>query len=276
MTAPKSESRLKELEEENELLLLQLHQVQEELERYFQQCQVLEKGQGGTVTSALANPGWVDDQVPETLAEVARLKTLVETQARLHHVEAANALNARLGDILIQSVSSTGKLVGLPARLLKIWRESQAREIPAALGGKNCDKVIEAHKEGGFEAVAKLLSPIAAPTIKANAYTVLARHLRHGQPAQAAEAARLAYEEDPHPYRLKWLAFRLHEAGNVLEADAMLDVLPIDTQFSDTEAQKVDQVRHEARRTRLREAKQRTAFAEKRAEVERQLKTLSR
>lgn len=71
------ESRLKEMEEENELLLLQLHQVQEELEKYFLKCQALEKEQGGAGFGASASSGWVDDQLPETLAEVARLTAML-------------------------------------------------------------------------------------------------------------------------------------------------------------------------------------------------------
>ena len=274
MTAQENELRLKKLEEENELLLLQLHQVQEELESYFLKCQALEKGQGGAGLGASASSGWVDDQLPETLAEVARLTALVETQANLHRIGSTNSLNARLGDILIQSVSTSGKLLGLPAKLLKIWRESEAKEIPAALGGKNCDKVIEAHKEGGFEAVSQLLASVTAPATKANAYTALARDLRKTKPAEAAEAARLAYEEDPRPYRLKWLAFRLYESGKIIEADAMLSLLPEDTQFTDSETRQVDQVRYEAKSARLREAKQKTDFESRRKAVENQLKQL--
>jgi hypothetical protein len=37
------QARLKDMEEENELLLLQLHQVQEELESYFLKCQDLRR-----------------------------------------------------------------------------------------------------------------------------------------------------------------------------------------------------------------------------------------
>lgn len=192
----------------------------------------------------------------------------------MHRIESGNALNARLGNILIQSVSAKGKLLGVPTKLLKIWRESEAKGVPAALGGEKCEKVIAAYQEGGLEAVAKLLSSITAPVIKANAYTALARHLRHGQPAKAAEVARLAYEEDPRPFRLKWLAFRLYESGKISEAEAMLSLLPKDIQFSDSEARQADQVRYEAQSARLREARQRTGFESRRQAIENQLKQL--
>ncbi|MBL8473417.1 MAG: hypothetical protein JNM98_16580, partial [Rhodocyclaceae bacterium] len=272
MTAQQHEIRLKEQQEENELLLLQLHQVQEELERYFLKCQALE-AEGGVTAVGQRIP--VDDQLPEALAEVARLIALGETQKQLRNIESANALNARIGDIVIQSVTSPGKLIGLPVRLLKIWRESEAKEIPAALGGKTCDKVIAAYEQSAFEGVAKLLAPFAAPSIKANAYTALARHLMPYQPANAAQAARLAYEEDPRPYRLKWLAFRIHEAGNAVEADAMLSLLPEGTQFSDSEARQVSQVRYEASLARLGEARRKTDFDSRRNAFESQLKQLA-
>jgi hypothetical protein len=275
MTEQTSETRQKELEDENELLLLQLHQMQEELASYFQKYQALEKEQGRAGSVGSANSVWVDDQLPEALAEVARLKALVETQSNLHRIESTNALNARLGDILIKSVSNTGTLLAVPAKLLKIWRESDAKDMPAALGGKSCDTVIAAYQDGGFEAVGKLLSTVTAPAMKANAYTTLARSLMKGHRAEAAEAARLAYEEDPRPYRLKWLAFKLHEADEVIQADAMLSALPADTSFSESEARQVDQVRREASSARLREAKKQTRFAEKRAEVEKQIKQLA-
>jgi len=50
--APQDTEQLKELEEENELLLLQLHQVQEELEHYFLENQKLMAGGGGQTTSS--------------------------------------------------------------------------------------------------------------------------------------------------------------------------------------------------------------------------------
>lgn len=269
------EARLKDLEEENELLLLQLHQVQEELEVYFLRCQELEKGGGGSGPGASSGAGWVDDELPALQAEVSRLATLVQTQARMHEIASKNALNARLGDILVQSVSSSGSLVGLPGRLLKIWRASTADQPPARLGGKNFDKVIETFQAGGLEPVSQLLAAEPAPEMRAKAWTALARQqMKNGLFADAALSARRAHEEDPKPYRLKWLAFRLHDAGEIAEADACLSLLPQDTPFSDSEGRQRDQVRYEAKNARLREAKHKTGFDSRRQAMENQMQAL--
>ena len=272
---PEVQDRLKDLGEENEFLLLQLHEVQEELEKYFLKCQELERGNGSSCVGTAPAGGWGDDELPLLQAEVFRLTTLVEMQARLRDIESKNALNARLGDILIQSVSPFGSLVGLPSKLLGIWRASTAEQPPATLGGKNFDKVIVAFKKGGLEPVNRLLSAEPAPEMRAKAYTALARHLmENGLFADAALSARLAYEEDPKPFRLKWLAFRLHDVGEVVEADACLSLLPQDTPFSDSEARQRDQVRYEAKSVRLREAKQMTGFESRRQAMGSQLQSL--
>lgn len=274
MNTQTNEHRLQELEEENELLLLQLHQVQEELERYYLRNQELEKGGVGEIGNTTAAHGWVDEQVPETLAETARLNTLLATQTYLQRIESTRALNARLGNMLIQSASQGGSLLSVPGKLLKIWRESEKDAIPAALGGKSGDKVIAAYRKGGLEAVNGLLTDINAPMVKANVYTLLARQLRNEDWEMTAQLARLAYEEDPRSYRLKWLAFRLYEAGEIAEADAMLALLPEDTTFSDSELRQQDQIRYEANSIRLREAKQTTNFDHRRHAIEGQLKQL--
>jgi hypothetical protein len=271
------QARLKDMEEENQLLLLQLHQVQEELERYFLKCQKLEKGGGSTSSGSAPVGGWVDDDMPALQAEVFRLTALVETQTRLHEIEAKNALNARLGDVLIQSVSPSGSIVGLPAKLLGIWRASKAVQPSAALGGKNFGKVIEVFQTGGLESVNQLLAKELAPEMRAKAYTALARYqMTNGLLVDAVLSARRAYEEEPKPYRLKWLAFRLHDAGEIAEADACLELLPLDTPFSDSEARQRDQVSYEARSVRLREAKQKTGYDSRRQAIETQMQTLRR
>lgn len=124
------EARLKEMEEENELLLLQLHQVQEELENYYLRNQELEKGQSTPerVNAAFGN-SWVEDELPETVAENERLRALVEVQKKVRQLEAQNALNARLGDILIHAADSPASLWSVPGKLAKIWRAS-SRQRP--------------------------------------------------------------------------------------------------------------------------------------------------
>ncbi|WP_160810379.1 hypothetical protein [Nitrosomonas sp. HPC101] len=268
---------IKELQEENELLLSQLHLVQEELEKYYLRNKALESGQAGKLqNTASSAKGWVDDELPDALAENRRLQTLVEVQQKIHQLETQNALNVRLGNILIESVAPSGSLLSVPGKLRKIWKEENQQTPPKSLGGKDFDKIIAAYDENGFDAVEKLVAVVSiSPAMHASALTTLARHLMASDRTQAAEAARRAYTLDPKPFRLKWLAFRLHEAGEAIEAEAMLGLLPADTPFSDSETRQANQLRSEAKHVRQRTAKQQTAFFERRAEIEKQLNSLA-
>lgn len=268
---------IKELEEENELLLSQLHLVQEELEKYYLRNKELESRQTGKLQGTTPSAkGWVDDELPDALAENSRLQTLIEVQQKVHQLETHNALNARLGNILIESVDSSGSLLSVPGKLRKIWKEENRQTPPESLGGSNFSTVIAAYGEGGFGAVEALIAAASiSPAMQASALTALARHLMANDRTQAAEAARRAYTLDPKPFRLKWLAFRLHEAGEVAEAEAMLAILPADTPFSDSEARQASQLSSEAKNIRQRAAKQQTAFFERRAEIEKQLRNLT-
>ena len=138
-------------------------------------------------------------------------------------------------------------------KLGEIWRRSNP---PEALG-ERFEKLIAVHDRGGFAAVERRLASISiSGTMRANAYTALARHLMKSDRAGAAQAARHAYALDPKPYRLKWLAFRLYEAGEVIEAKALLDILPPETSFAESETRRADQLRAEALALRRGEARQ--------------------
>ncbi len=269
------DSRLKEIEEENELLLLQFRQAQEELERCHLINQQLEKNQATAVQSSTTISGWVEDELPDVLAENQRLLALLEAQQKVYRLETENALNNKLGNILIQGVDSPISFFSIPGKLGKIWLQSRKQLPPSSLGGKDFAKLIAAYNEGGFTSTEKLMAGISiSPAMQANGYTVLARKLMTSDPINAAEAARRAYTLDPRPYRLKWLAFKLHEAGNVVEAEAILDVLPPEISFTDSEARQANRLRKEAKRARQREAKQKTGFSERRGEIEKQLTKL--
>lgn len=192
-----------------------------------------------------------DHELAGVVAENRRLHALVDAQRQLHHLEMHNALNVRLGNILIQAVDSPSTLLSVPGKLLGIWRQSIRKNPPAALGGKGFGKVIFTYEEEGFAAVEKLLTRTSiSPVMQANAWTALSRHLIQNKRDQAAEAARRAYALDPKPYRLKWLAFRLHEAGDVIEAAAMLELLPAGTPFSGSEARQAGRLQKEAKLAR--------------------------
>ncbi|NML34331.1 FkbM family methyltransferase [Paraburkholderia antibiotica] len=272
------ESHLKEMGEENNQLLLELHRVQEELEQYYLRNEELENaGRSASPGDIALAKGWVDDELPDVLAESHRFQALVETQKKIYQLEAQNSLTAKLGNILIRSVDSPGSLLSVPGKLGKIWWTSSRQTPPRLLGGKGFDKVIAAYNEGGLDAVEKLLvGVVVSPAMRANAYTALARHLASSDRVKAAEAARRAHALDPKPYRLKWLAFKLHDAGDVVEAEAMLDILPPDTSFSDSEARQAGRLRYEAKNARQRDAKQKTGFSESRAAMATKLTNLEK
>lgn len=255
-------AKIKDLEEENELLLLQLHQVQEELEVYFLKYKDLEAGRTGSAQStAGANIARVDYEIPEVLAEVERLKTLVQVQAEIKEIECRNALNVKLGNMLLEGSSSVGGLSKIPFVLLGFWRTVSRNKIPAKLGGKEFTGVITAYKNSGFVGIKSILDSVTvSPIVKANGYTALARNLMRSDPKAAAEAANKAFELDPKPYRLKWLAFRLHDAGDHAKAEAIIDLLPLDNKFSDSEERQVKQLRFEAKNNRQRQAKKKMKF----------------
>lgn len=193
----------------------------------------------------------VDQKLVSIVAENRHLHALVGVQRQLHHLETHNALNVRLGNILIQAVDSPSTLISVPGKLLSIWRQSVRKNPSATLGGKGFSKVISTYQEKGFAAVERLLTklPISS-VIQANAWTALSRHLIQNKRDQAAEAARRAYALDPKPYRLKWLVFRMHEAGDVIEAAAMLELLPADTPFSSSETRQAGRLQKEAKLAR--------------------------
>ena len=244
--------RVKELTEENELLFEQLHVVQEELEKYYHKLKECEQRKGAAVASSPLSLASFDPQLFETLAENQKLRTLVAQQKLALRVETQNSLPSRLGDMLIKGVSSTGAFFALPGRLRKMWKALEQTTPPSELGGKSFQKVIDAYSAGGAEAVEKLLDSVfISHPMRANAYTALARHLMLIDVQKAAEFARLAYETDPRPYRLKWLAFRMHDAGDVVTAEAMLDMLPADIPMSESEQRQVLRVRHESKQLRM-------------------------
>lgn len=268
---------LQELQEENELLLLQLHQVQEELEKYYLRNQELEKKYSNAPTAISMPYGeWVDDETLALLAENIRLKALTQAQKKIHIVQNSQELYARLGRMLVRTADKPGTIWKAPIKLLLFWRQESQNTPPDSIGGESYSKVKNAHVEGGLQAVQKFLDklPLSA-TVKGNAYTSLARELMHTNLEETSEAAWLAYSVDPKPFRLKWLVFRLYETGSVIKAESFLNLLPVDIKFSDSESKQVNQLRYAAKYAREKKAKQESQFSERKAAAEKKLFTLT-
>ena len=252
--ADAKDDRIKELTEENELLFEQLHVVQEELEKYYYKLKDCEQGKGsgagGDESVVVISP-----KAKEAITENMKLRALVAQQQIALQVERTNSLAARLGEMLIKGVSSAGSFIALPVRLRRMWKALDQTEPPAALGGASFQKVLDTYAADGIEAVEKLLDSVfLSPVMRANAYTALARQVMLTDALQGAELARMAWKTDPRPYRLKWLAFRLHEADDAINAEVLLDMLPADINMSDSEKRHANRLRQEAKRERSRQA----------------------
>ncbi len=185
-------------------------------------------------------------------AEAQRLLAVNQAQLEALQLELLNTLSNKLGTALIEGIRTPAAVAKLPFQLYKIWRESKSQQPPAALGGESFGEVISAYTNGGLDAVEKLLESYRLPSIVvANACTALARHLKQTDAHQAAKAAHRAYMADPKPFRRKWLAFRLNEAGKFVEAEVLLCTLPSEVEFSKSEESRVREIRNLAKAQRL-------------------------
>lgn len=258
-----------ELQQENALLFEQLHVLQEELE--LRAAAPAAKQAGAPVTVLQ----FVDEHTPEVIAENLRYRAALDARQEMRRLESQQALADRLGSILLEGSESLSSMFGIPGRLMNVWRKERKKLPPKEYGGKSFDKVLAAYKEGGLRAVEQLLaSATTSSAIQANAWTALARSLMHSDPAGAVEFARRACALEPQSFRFKWLAFRLYEAGSVVESEALLDALPEHTSFSDSEERLASRLRHEAKAARLHEARKKLNYVERRRQIEERFKTL--
>ncbi|WP_143220586.1 MULTISPECIES: hypothetical protein [unclassified Achromobacter] len=242
------DAELTSLREENTMLFAQLHDVQEALERGH----YLAAEQPASANSRFV---MLDSRFPEVAAESLRYRKALEAREDLYRLQGRQSFASRFGTAMVHGVSGPGAALRLPGKLWSIWRDVKDYAPPRKLGGKGCQALISAYASGGDGAVQALLQRSPA-SVKASALTALARSLANNDVLGAANYARQAYELDPRPFRLKWLAFREHDAGRPELAEAMLEALPPEIQFSESEERQVEQLRADARQARGREIAQ--------------------
>jgi len=283
---PDHEERLKELEEENELLLIQLHQVQEELEHYF-------------IKSQEFRMNWVDDELPGAVAETERLRTVVAVQSRLYQLQVENVLNTGLVKDLTRSAKSLVRMLMIPGKLFKTWFNTRDRRSSTTVDDQVYQKAVEAYRQcgfnvtglrrtlflliistyikGGFQPARKILAALAiVPSLQVKAYSVLIEYLIIVGDMNAAKfTAWYAYTLNSNASSLKRLVFQLARAGAIFEADAAFDALPKDIVLSDSERKEVDRIRQKVKEHHLRKAKEKTNFANRRAEMMQQMAALA-
>lgn len=258
------------LQDENQLLLSQLHIVQAELERSYYQ------GQAQAVPSTIIHIAPIHNSLVEKQAEILRCEALVKAQSEVHILQTHFALASQLGEILIQGTHSVGSMLSLPTRLLRVWKQNRHEAPPKVLGGKQFGKVLEAFKQGGEEAVEALLTRSSVSTaIQASAWTAVARVQMQAHAIVAAKFAYRAFSLEPRAFRQKWLAFRLHEAGELVQAEALVTLLPDGMSFSESEGRQLTRLKDEAKQDRLNQARRILGHADRESKLRQQWQDLA-
>lgn len=113
-------------------------------------------------------------------------------------------------------------------------------QIEKVLGGNDYPRAFEAYKDNGVPELEKFLSQSNVTGANAaNVFTSIAKQIRKQNPVDCAKLAKLAYASDPRQFRLKWLAFRLVDAGERIPAAAIFEILVNDIEFTEEEKQKI-------------------------------------
>ena len=232
---------LEKLTNENTRLFNQIIYIQKKLEEYYNNISDNKKNLN------IENNNLYQDNLKDLLKQIIRLNAINKQLKVVLQIEKQNTLAIKLGKILIKGVSSYKEFIKLPFRLYKIWTSLIIKKTPKFLGGEKFQNVIDTYTRGGMEELNKLLdSRYISSVMRANAYTALARYLKSSNKKQVANFAKLAWETDPQPYRLKWLAFRLHECGDSITAEAILDLLPQDISMTQSEINHTIKIRQDS------------------------------
>lgn len=118
-----------------------------------------------------------------------------------------------------------------------------SRKFASWFKGRQLNRVMAAYQRGGIAGVDELLLKAdAKPKVIAKSFLALARQLQPSDPAEAAQAARRAHEAVPDPSVMKWLAFRLFEAGEIEEPARLLKSLPEGTVKSTSEKRRAGEI----------------------------------
>jgi len=150
-----------------------------------------------------------------------------------------NTISFRLGKALIDAKSWSG-FGALPSALWGLRQEVRSRRAGTAAGSPSkaawlhtLEPTLQAQGLEAAEALAR--GRAATPDELATAFTRLARLVLRSDTAAACRLAREAHQIEPRPFRAKWLAFLLHDSGQIVEPRQLLDALPPSTQLHASE-----------------------------------------
>lgn len=237
---------------DNTLLFENMHLAQEELEYYYKKNLLYKKKLNEYKNN---NNIFFKEKLIEIISENIKLNYLIKNQKIILENELKNNIKIRLGDTLIEGISSFNSFVKLPFKLLKIWKSLIQKKPPKTLGESDFSKVISTFNQYGYDKTEKLLNSIyISPIMRANAYTALAKHLIKINKEKAIIYARLAYETDPCFYRLKWLAYRLYDINDILNAETLLELLPSDIKLNTSEKIKINKIKELSKTYRINQA----------------------
>ena len=163
---------------------------------------------------------------------------LIAVERRLQAVEAGFSYRARQA---LAGASSWKGLLRLPSLLWKAWRASNADQHGNAAEWLNRleDILITQGKEAAENFVRK--QAVASGDL-AVGLTKLARLLTRDDQTAALSFAKEAVDADPRPFRRKWLAFMLFDAGYISAAQDLLTSLPEGVEFKHSEKNKAEYI----------------------------------
>lgn len=228
------ETDLEQMRNKNELLRGQVRLLSGELQKYYRKIREYEKAR------LFSNSRDVEGLLVETQAENDRLQLHAKVAKEYAEFEKISKI-------------SHGKKWDFKYRVRAVLKGGYKNNPTKRMGGKGFGKLIDLWNDGGLEAVDRLLlAENSTPSLRANAYTAIAKSIRNKDQNNCIKLAKAAWGVDPKPFRLKWLAFRLAEVNEGQLAEALIEMLPDDIKFSASEQKTIGQLRLE-NRARYRE-----------------------
>lgn len=164
-----------------------------------------------------------------------KLSTVQESYRRAdrQHRLVCNSTSYKLGSVLIRSVMSWNGFLSLPLSLWRVFRYSSRKdkeivEIENDLSSLESE-LKEIYDGGGLSLAENWLREVVAfggAFQQASALVMLAKLAQRDAPYEAVRLAREALKLDPRPFRRKWVAFLLHDAGAIVEPYELLKSIP--------------------------------------------------
>lgn len=255
-----SDERLTHLSIENNMLIDIIHDQQKKMEEfYFKLKDKYELNQHElhkrlyTSMKEINNSDY--NKIVERLANLKYFVDCTTVQKMILKAERENSIAVALYNILLDGITSVRNFFRLPFRLAAFWWTSERTIPPVEWGGDSYSKAIEVYNREGLDALNILLNGVSVSfAMRANAYTAVARSIQNKDSHKAFQLAKLAYMQDPKPYRLEWLAFRAFDDGQYCFAEVCLDMLDKGKFITDSKRRKCAEIHKKSFEKRKRYA----------------------